>query len=133
MRPLLLALVPLALAACDSVEDGTVNGTTAENAGTTMAGSGSATGGDTMIPATPPPETTKASYSCEDNTRFEAAFDKQSNVATISGVGDRQLVLNGQPAASGIWYQGSGYELRGKGAEATFTAPGAAPVACRAN
>jgi membrane-bound inhibitor of C-type lysozyme len=140
MRPLFLALAPLALAplalaACDSVEDGTVNGTTAENAGAgaTMAGSGSATGGDSMIPATAPPETTSASYRCDDNSRFDAAFDNRSNVVTIRGVGDRQLVLNGQPAASGIWYQGSGYELRGKGQEATFTAPGAAPVACRAN
>ncbi|WP_448502980.1 MliC family protein [Sphingomonas sp.] len=133
MRPLFLALVPLALAACDSVEDGTVNGTTADNAGATMAGSGSATGGDSMIPVTPPPETTKASYRCENNSRFDVAFDDRSNVATISGVGDRQLVLNGQPAASGIWYQGSGYELRGKGEEAMFTAPGAAPVSCRAD
>lgn len=132
MRSILLLALPFAMAACDSVDDATVNGTTAENASATMAGSGSATGGDTMIPATPPPATTNASYACADGTRIDAAFDNVSNIVTLSGIGDRQIVLNAQPAASGIWYQGSGYELRGKGDEATLTAPGAAPLTCRA-
>lgn len=133
MRRLALLAAPLALVACDSVDDGTVNGTTADNTGSPMAGSGSATGGDSMIPDTPPPATTTANFTCEDGSRIEAAFDNEANIVTLSGVGDRQLVLNGQPAASGIWYQGSGYELRGKGDEATFSAPGASPVNCRAS
>ena len=133
MRHLALLAAPLALIACDSVDDGTVNGTTAENAAAPAAGSGSATGGDSMIPDTPLPVTTNVSFTCEDGSRIEAAFDNEADIVTLSGVGDRQLVLNAQPAASGIWYQGSGYELRGKEDEATFTAPGAAPVTCRAS
>lgn len=73
-----------------------------------------------------------ASYACAGETRLSVRFDPVADTATFDRDGRAPVVMTGQRPASGIWYKGGGYELRGKGREAAFTAPGAGPVACTA-
>ncbi|WP_404336384.1 MliC family protein [Sphingomonas sp. MMS12-HWE2-04] len=73
-----------------------------------------------------------ARYRCMDGSRLAAAFDPDNKRVTVSRGGKQLAVLRGQPAASGIRYAGGGYELRAKGTDMTFTAPGLPPIACKA-
>lgn len=73
------------------------------------------------------------SYACVGETRISVRFDSEGDTATLDRDGGAPVVMAGQRPASGIWYRGGGYELRGKGREADFTAPGAEPVACTAH
>ncbi len=87
--------------------------------------------------ATPTPEPTEdnrsvARYRCEGAVRLTARFDPDRGRVTVLRGGERLARLQQQRAASGIWYRGDGYELRGKGREMTFTAPGAQPLSCTA-
>jgi membrane-bound inhibitor of C-type lysozyme len=75
---------------------------------------------------------TDATYACAGDTRISVRFDADNDTATIDRDRAAPVVLTGQRAASGIWYRAGGYELRGKGRAAQYTAPGAAPVACTA-
>ncbi len=71
-----------------------------------------------------------AHYRCDNGTTFRAAFDDRRDIATLrlpTGV----IRLNGKRPASGIWYAGQGYDLRGKGKDATLTPPESQPLACR--
>jgi membrane-bound inhibitor of C-type lysozyme len=78
------------------------------------------------------PATASADYRCSDGYAFHVAFDNRADTGTVS-VGGRQLaVLDAQRAASGIWYSGGGYNLRGKGDTAEFTRPGKPAVQCTA-
>ncbi|RHW19442.1 hypothetical protein D1610_02275 [Sphingomonas gilva] len=71
-----------------------------------------------------------ADYACEDGPDFTASFDNDADTATIALAGEAPVVLAGQRPASGIWYAGEGWELRGKGRDATLTRPGEPPVEC---
>lgn len=73
-----------------------------------------------------------ASYACEGGPDFTASFDNDADTATIALAGEDAVVLDGQRPASGIWYAGNGWELRGKGDDATLTRPGESPVDCTA-
>ena len=79
-------------------------------------------------PATPPVVT--ARFRCIDGSHMTARFDNQADKVTLSRGGKPIATLAGQRPASGIWYKGEGYELRGKGEEATFSAPGQPPLPC---
>lgn len=86
---------------------------------------------------TPRPEPTEdnrsvARYRCEGGVRLVARFDPDNGRVTVLRDGQRLARLQQRRAASGIWYRGGGYELRGKGREMTFTAPGAEPLSCTA-
>lgn len=72
-----------------------------------------------------------ASYRCVDGSRINVRFDNGADTATIRSGGKLVAVLKGQRPASGIWYAARGYELRGKGQDATFTQPKLPPLACR--
>jgi len=96
------------------------------------AGGRPAAGGGSA-PATEPPATVSASYRCIDGSRINVRFDNRADTATIRSGGKLVAVLQGKRPASGIWYAGRGYELRGKGEDATFTQPGLPPLACRSN
>ncbi|TKD52917.1 MliC family protein [Sphingomonas baiyangensis] len=100
------------------------------------------------VPAPPPPDsdepdpaaeaqqtgtTVHTRYRCDDGTFVDAKFNADANTVKLRREGRVLGVLDGQPAASGIWYRGKGYELRGKGRDATFIRPGAAPVHCLAD
>lgn len=77
------------------------------------------------------PDRAVARYRCEDGTTFRATFDNRRDTATLA-LPAGTLRLAGQRPASGIWYAGQGYELRGKGKTATLTRPEAPPLTCRA-
>lgn len=83
-------------------------------------------------PIATPANTPTARYSCGD-LRFTASFDNQGDSATLELPGETPMTLAGQRPASGIWYAGGGWELRGKGNTATLTRPGAPTVNCTAD
>jgi membrane-bound inhibitor of C-type lysozyme len=100
------------------------------------------------VPPAPPGELeySDARYTCADGTAFTARFDRLGEGATLtferadpddpdatSQDRDFRIVLSGQPAASGMWYQGSGWSLRGKGDAATLTRPDGRSSACAAS
>lgn len=85
--------------------------------------------------ATPSPQPTEdnrstARYRCMDGSRLVARFDPDNNRVAISRGGKAVATLQGQRVASGIRYASGGYELRGKGNDMTFIAPGQPPIAC---
>jgi|GEM_PF-3166871 len=71
-----------------------------------------------------------AAYRCDNGTKFTVRFD--ANSALVQWSDGRRATLPQQKAASGMWYAGKGYELRGKGDDATWTEPQAAPTECKA-
>ncbi len=87
-------------------------------------------GSVTPTPApTRPPAIVTARYRCADGTDVVARFDNVANTATFR-IGTARAVLRGQRPASGIWYRGQGYELRGKGRNADLSRPGKPATAC---
>lgn len=79
------------------------------------------------------PSEASATYTCDGSPGFTVAFDNDADTATVTVAGQAPVVLAGQRPASGIWYAADGWELRGKGDDATLTLPGAQPVDCIAN
>lgn len=76
------------------------------------------------------PALIRADYRCEDDAGFSVVFDNKADTATVTFAGEPPVILAGQRPASGIWYAGDRWELRGKGDAATLTRPGAAPIEC---
>ena len=87
-------------------------------------------GTPTRTAETPAPAPVAASYRCVDGSRINVRFDNRADTATVRSAGKLIAVLKGRRPASGIWYAGSGYELRGKGRDAIFTQPKLPPLAC---
>lgn len=73
-----------------------------------------------------------ARYRCIDGSRLLVSFDPDNRTATVSRGGKIVAKLTQQRVASGISYTGGGYELRGKGDDMDFTAPGQPPLPCTA-
>ena len=74
----------------------------------------------------------RAVYLCDNGERLSVDFDNPRGMATVRNSLGEAVDLRQQRAASGIWYLASGHELRGQGAEATWTADGLPQTACRA-
>ena len=74
----------------------------------------------------------KAVYICNNGERLAVDFDNPREMATVRMADGRAADLRMERAGSGIWYRGSGYELRGEGVMATWTAPEEDPTECRA-
>jgi len=73
-----------------------------------------------------------ARYRCMDGSRLTANFDPDNRRVTVIRGGRTLATLAQQRVASGIAYASRGYELRAKGDEMTFTAPGLPPTPCTA-
>jgi hypothetical protein len=71
-------------------------------------------------------------YLCNDSQRLSVDFDNPRQMATVRNSSGEAVDLFQERAADGIWYRASGYELRGKGVMATWTADGLPPTDCRA-
>lgn len=71
-----------------------------------------------------------AAYRCPGDLLVSVRFDEAAGTATIRADGRDLAALADQSPASGMWYKGDGYELRGSGRTAAYTAPGSEPVAC---
>lgn len=78
------------------------------------------------------PPTATAHYTCNGGFAFAVRFDNRADTATLSRGGRMLATLAQQRAASGIWYSGQGYVLRGKGAAATLTRPSGKALDCTA-
>lgn len=74
----------------------------------------------------------RAVYLCDNGERLSVEFDNPRDMATVRNSLGEAVDLRQARAASGIWYLASGHELRGQGTEATWTADGLPPTACRA-
>ena len=71
-------------------------------------------------------------YLCNNSERLSVDFDNPRQMATVRNSSGEAVDLFQERAADGIWYRASGYELRGKGVQATWTADGREPTECRA-
>ena len=76
--------------------------------------------------------TVRAGYLCENGERLAVEFDNPRRMATIRNSSGEAVDLFQQRSADGIWYRGSGAELRGRGDRATWTGVGRQPTECRA-
>jgi membrane-bound inhibitor of C-type lysozyme len=76
------------------------------------------------------PGLVNARYRCMDGTKIAVRFDNVRDTAAVSRDGTVLATLAGQKPASGIWYKKGGFELRGKGDDATFSTPGQPPNPC---
>ena len=71
-------------------------------------------------------------YLCNNSERLSVDFDNPRQMATVRNSSGEAIDLYQERAADGIWYRASGYELRGKGIMASWTADGREPTECRA-
>jgi membrane-bound inhibitor of C-type lysozyme len=74
----------------------------------------------------------RAVYLCSNGERLTVDFDNPRAMATVRNSNGLAVDLHQKKAASGIWYTTGGYELRGKGNEATWQASDQAQTTCRA-
>lgn len=71
-------------------------------------------------------------YLCNNGERLSVDFDNPREMATVRNSTGEAVDLFQERAASGLWYRASGYELRGEGVMARWTADGREPTDCRA-
>ena len=76
--------------------------------------------------------TVRAVYLCNNGERLSVDFDNARRMATVRQASGQAVDLRQQQAGEGIWYTASGYELRGEGAMANWTAENREPTTCRA-
>lgn len=74
----------------------------------------------------------RAVYLCNNGERLSVDFDNPRQMATVRNSTGDAVDLFQQQGSEGIWYRASGYELRGKGVMATWTADGRPTTDCRA-
>jgi len=74
----------------------------------------------------------RAEYTCVNGERLSVVFDNPRELATIRMRDMTAVDLPQERAADGIWYRSGPYELRGRGNEATWSAPDRDPTACTA-
>lgn len=71
-------------------------------------------------------------YICNNSERLSVDFDNPREMATVRNSSGVAVDLYREKAADGLWYRASGYELRGEGVMAKWTAQGREPTDCRA-
>jgi hypothetical protein len=71
-------------------------------------------------------------YLCNNGERLSVDFDNPREMATIRNSRGEAMDLYQERAVEGLWFRASGYELRGEGVMATWTADGREPTDCRA-
>lgn len=71
-------------------------------------------------------------YLCQDSERLTVDFDNPRQMATVRTSGGMAYDLFREQADDGLWYKASGYELRGKGITATWSASDKPTTECRA-
>lgn len=71
-------------------------------------------------------------YLCNNGERLSVDFDNPREMATVRNSNGEAVDLFQEKATEGIWFRASGYELRGEGIMATWTADGREPTDCRA-
>ena len=74
----------------------------------------------------------QAVYICENAQQLTVDFDNPRQMATVRTSEGLAHDLYQQRAADGIWYRADGYDLRGRGKDATWSVAGKPPTNCRA-
>lgn len=71
-------------------------------------------------------------YICNNSERLSVDFDNPREMATVRTSTGEAIDLHREKAAEGLWYRASGYELRGEGVMAKWSAQGRESTDCRA-
>ncbi len=71
-------------------------------------------------------------YLCNNGERLSVDFDNARSMATIRNSSGEAVDLFQEDVPEGLWYRSSGYELRGEGIQARWSADGREPTDCRA-
>lgn len=71
-------------------------------------------------------------YLCQDSERLTVDFDNPRQMATVRTSSGAAFDLFREQSADGLWYKSSGYELRGRGTAATWSASDRPITECRA-
>lgn len=71
-------------------------------------------------------------YLCNNGERLSVDFDNARSMATIRNSVGEAVDLFQEDVPEGLWYRSSGYELRGEGIQARWSADGREPTDCRA-
>lgn len=71
-------------------------------------------------------------YLCNNGERLSVDFDNARSMATIRNSSGEAFDLFQEVVPTGLWYRASGYELRGEGIQARWSADGREPTDCRA-
>jgi membrane-bound inhibitor of C-type lysozyme len=81
----------------------------------------------------PGPDTgpTNVTFRCEDGSTLLVTFNGAQGAARVAQEGYTAVDLPARIVASGYRYADDGVELRGRGAEAQWTRPGAAETLCQ--
>ncbi len=72
------------------------------------------TGGGHRIPAR---------FDCDDGAKLSLVFDHDKDAAVLRLPKDKTVEMPSQHPASGMWYAGGGYELRGAGDTLNYRGP----------
>jgi hypothetical protein len=71
-----------------------------------------------------------AVFNCDDGSKLNLVFDHEKDAAVLRLPKDQTVDLPSQHPGSGMWYAGSGYELRGAGDVLNYTAPDRPQTVC---
>lgn len=71
-------------------------------------------------------------YLCNNGERLSVDFDNARSMATIRNSTGEAMDLFEEDVPEGLWYRSSGYELRGEGIQARWSADGRETTDCRA-
>lgn len=71
-------------------------------------------------------------YLCNNGERLSVDFDNPRAMATVRNSYGEAVDLYQERGGTGLWYRASGYELRGEGVMAQWTADGRETTDCRA-
>lgn len=71
-----------------------------------------------------------ATFRCDDGSRLEVTFNRRPDSARVVQEGYTTIDLPARITGSGYRYADEGAELRGRGARAQWTRPGAEETSC---
>ena len=71
-------------------------------------------------------------YLCNNGERLSVDFDNARSMATVRNSTGEAVDLFQEDVPEGLWYRSSGYELRGEGIQARWSADGRETTDCRA-
>ncbi len=71
-----------------------------------------------------------ALFNCEDGGKLNLVFDHEKDAAVLRLPKGKTAMLPSLHPASGMWYSGDGYELRGAGDTLNYSAPDRPKTVC---
>ncbi len=71
-----------------------------------------------------------ARFDCDDGSKLSLIFDHEKDAVEIAVSKGNPIILPSKHPDAGMWYLGTGYELRGAGDTLAYTAPDRAATRC---